>query len=105
MLQAAILEDDADTLFCLLTEGHPCLRYEDPAAIGREEELQLLGASIGREEWDVDRMADESLTTRADRVMLVLPSEPLPVIPERLADHRHGVLRPRFDTPYQCGFF
>jgi hypothetical protein len=84
MLQAAILDDDADTLFCLLTDGHPCLRYINPAAIGGETTLQLFEASIAGEEWEVDRLANESSTERVDQLMVVLPSEPPPLVTREL---------------------
>jgi hypothetical protein len=77
MLRDAILEGDAEALFCLLTEGHRSLGYINPATLGGEEELQLFEASIAGEEWQVDRLANERATGPADRVMVVLPSESL----------------------------
>jgi hypothetical protein len=84
MLKFAILEDNAETLFCLLTDGHPCLRYINPAAIGGEHEFQLFEASIAGEEWFVDRLANESGTAPEDRVMVVLPNEPPPLLTREL---------------------
>jgi hypothetical protein len=84
MLQVAILEDDADTLFCLLTDGHPCLRYINPAAIGGEKELQLFEASIAGNELEVDRLANEGRTGPVDHLAVVLPGEPPPLVTREL---------------------